>query len=142
MLLKKAFNAIEELKTSNGFTLVEALLSVVLLALIAAGITAPFISGLQSLDLQDDRMLLDSPLRSRLEVLIGTDFGTLSNGSEVVTVNGQNYTITWTVVNVDLDGDATSEPNVKHIGVSVTEVPGRSLTTIVVDHEGRVGKIS
>ena len=129
------------LKTCSGFTLVEALLSVALLGLMVTGIATLYVSGLQSLDGQDDRMLLDSALRSRMEVLVGTDFGALSDDSEVVTVNGQNYTIAWTVMNADLDGDLTPEPNAKQVTVSITELPDRSLTTILVDNEGRVGKI-
>ena len=130
------------LKTSKGFTLVEALLSVALLAMVAVGISAPYISGFQALDAQADRMLLDSRLRSAMEALVATDFSALGSSSEVVTVNGQSYTITWTVSNVDLDGDATPEPNAVQVTVSVTELPDRSLTTILVDNEGRVGKIS
>ena len=134
--------AVNPLKTTKGFTLVEALLSVVLLGLVATGIATLYVSGLQSLNAQDDRMLLDSALRSRMEVLVSTNFDALSDGSEVVNVNGQNFTITWTVVNVDLDGDLTPEPNAKQVTVSITELPDRSLATILVDNEGRVGKIS
>ena len=91
-------------RKKNGFTLVEALLSVALLALVDTTIAAPYVAGLQSLDGQNDFMLLDSLLCSRMEVLVGTDFSLLSDGSEVVTVNGQSYTIDWTVVPVDLEG--------------------------------------
>jgi prepilin-type N-terminal cleavage/methylation domain-containing protein len=139
---KRFFNATTRLRTSDGFTLIEALLSVALLALVAAGISAPYISGFQALDAQADRMLLDSSLRSTMEVLVSKDFGALSSGSQVETINGTNYTITWTVANVDLDGDATPEPNAVQVTVSITELPDRSLTTIIVDDEGRVGKIS
>jgi len=142
MRLKKTSKNVNPLRTTKGFTLVEALLSVALLGLMVTGIATLYVSGLQSLDGQDDRMLLDSELRSRMEVLVSTDFGALSDDSEVVTVNGQNYTIAWTVVNVDLDGDLTPEPNAKQVTVSITELPDRSLTTILVDNEGRVGKIS
>ena len=128
-------------RTCAGFTLVEAMLSVVILGLMVTGISALYLSGLQSLNTQDDRMLLDSRLRSRMEMLVGTEFATLSNGSEVVTINGQDYTINWNVVSVDLDGDSTPESNAKQVTVSVSGVTGRSLTTIVVDHEGRVSKI-
>ena len=126
----------------SGFTLVEALLSVALLALVASTIAAPYIAGLQSLDGQNDRMLLDNALRSRMEVLVSTDFDSLSNGSEVVIVKGANYTISWTVVNLDLNGDATPEPNAVQISVSVSGLPNASLTTIMVNNEGRVGKLS
>lgn len=118
------------------------MLSVALLAIVAVGISAPYISGFQALDVQADRMVLDSHLRSAMEVLVGSDFGSLSSGSEVVAVNGQNYTITRTVANVDLDGDATPEPNAVQVTVSVNGLPDRSLTTIIVDNEGRVGKVS
>ena len=142
MRLKKTSKNVNPLRTTKGFTLVEALLSVALLGLMVTGITTLYVSGLQSLDGQGDCMLLDSELRSRMEVLVSTDFGALSDDSEVVTVNGQNYTIAWTVMNADLDGDLTPEPNAKQVTVSITELPDRSLTTILVDNEGRVGKIS
>ena len=127
-------------KSCFGFTLVEVLVSVILLGLMATGISALYLSGFQSLDAQADRMLLDSRLRSRMEVLVGTDFATLSDGSQVVTVNGQNYTLDWTIVSIDLDGDSNPESNAKQVTVSVAG-SGPSLTTIIVDHEGRLGKI-
>ncbi|MCK5507960.1 MAG: prepilin-type N-terminal cleavage/methylation domain-containing protein [Desulfobacterales bacterium] len=130
------------LKMRDGFTLVEALLSVVILGLIAAGISAPYISGLRSLEVQADRMLLDSHLRGQMEKLIGLPFDhddlDLGTKSVPVTVRGKNYTITWTVSSVDLNADSNPEPNARKITVSVF---GRTLTTIVVDHEGKVGKI-
>ena len=129
------------LKNCRGFSLVEILLSVILLGLMITAISALYISGLESLGAQDDRMLLDSHLRSRMEVLVGTDLTALSNGSEVVSVNGQNYTIDWTVVPIDLDGDSNPEPNAMQVTVSVAGVAGHSLTTMIVDHEGKVGKI-
>ncbi len=141
MFLKKTSKNISLLTTSGGFSLVEVLLSVALLGLMVTGIGALYVSGLQSLNAQNDRMLLDSQLRSRMEVLVSTDFGSLSDDSEVVTVNGQNYTMNWSVVPIDLDGDATPEPNAVQVTVSITELPDRSLTAILVDHEGRLGKV-
>ena len=76
-----------------------------------------------------------------MEQLIGRAYGALSDGSDVVTVTGKNYTIDWTVTPIDLNGDATPEPNAVQLTVSVAGVPGASLTTIVVDNEGKVGKI-
>lgn len=130
------------LNSPSGFTLLEAMLSVALLALLAVGIAAPYLSGFQALNLQADRMLLDSRLRSRMEVLVSTDFHSLSNGSEVVAVGGQNFTINWTVVPVDLDGDSNPESTAVQATVSITELPDRSLTTILIDTEGKIGKIS
>jgi prepilin-type N-terminal cleavage/methylation domain-containing protein len=123
---------------NSGFTLVEALLSVVVLAVMATVVSAMYISGLQALDVQADRAMLDSQLRSRMEFLLSEEFGQLADGSATVTVSGQDYTISWTIANVDLDGDATPEPSAKQITVTLG---GRSLTTLVVDPEGKVGKI-
>ena len=130
------------LKSPAGFTLVEALIAVALLALVAVGISAPYISGFQALDVQAESMLLDSRLRSRMEVLVGTSFESLSSSSEIVTVNGQNFTISWTVVPADLDGDTFTEPTAVRVTVSVTQRPTHSLTTIRINNENKVGKLT
>jgi prepilin-type N-terminal cleavage/methylation domain-containing protein len=142
MRLEKDSKIINPPKRCSGFTLVEVMLSVALLALLASAISTPYISGLKSLNVQADRMLLDSHLRSRMEILVGTDFGSLSSGSEMVTVNGQSFTINWNVVPIDLDGDSNPEPTARQVTVSVAGVSSRTLTTILVNNEGRVGKIS
>ena len=128
--------------TCSGFTLVEVLLAVVFLALLATSFSTVYSSGFQTLDVQIDRMLLDSRLRNRMEVLVSTGFDSLSNGSENVTVNGNTYTITWTVALADLNNDSISEPSAKTVTVSISGMPERSLTTIMVDHEDMIGKIS
>ena len=125
-------------RSSNGFTLVEALISLVVLAFAAVVLSTLYSSGLQALDAQADRAVVDSFLRSRMELLISEKFDQLAGGTEIVTVGGQDYTIDWTVANVDLDGDAVAEPTAKLITVSVDN---RSLNTIVVDQGGSVGKI-
>lgn len=126
---------------SRGFTLLEALFCVTILALMVLGFSAIYSSGFRSLDAQADRVLLDSRLRGRMEFLVSTSFGALSDGSEVVTINGNNHTITWTVAPVDLNGDSATEPSAKQVTVSVSGLPDRSLTTILVDHEGKLGKL-
>jgi Tfp pilus assembly protein PilV len=137
---KESFTTMHTLRTCCGFTLIEALLSLSFLALLATGIAAIHASGLQTMDEQADRMLLDGQLRSRMEVLIGADFASLSNGSEGITVRGTNYTITWTVVSADLDGDTNPEPTAKQVTVTVAELPDRSLTTIIVYNGGQLRK--
>ena len=104
----------------------------------ASVMTGVYFSGLQALEVQGERMLLDSALRSRMELLLSEKFDQLASGTDTATVTGQNYTITWTVATVDLNGDATPEPTAKQVTVTLE---GRSLTTIVVDNEDRVGKI-
>jgi hypothetical protein len=56
-------------------------------------------------------------------------------------VNGRDYNITWTVIFADLNGDSTPESNAKQVTVALNGPPNRSLTTILVDHQGLVGKI-
>ena len=129
-------------KNHNGFTLTEVLISVLLLGILASAFTVPFISGAQSLVVQADRMLLDSRLRSEMEVLISRPFiDVLTEGSHTgtVTVSGETLPFEWDAVLIDLDGDSNPEPNAMQITV---EVGGHTLTTIVVDNERRIGKIS
>ena len=130
------------IQTVQGFSLLEVLLAVSFLALLATGVAAVFSAGFhQSLDVQADQMLLDSQLRSRMEVLIGTDFDSLANGSEIVTVRGKNYTITWSVVLADINGDSIPDSDAKQVTVSVSGLTGRSLTSILVDNQGKLGRI-
>ena len=121
-----------------GFTLVEALLSIVIVGFMAAVMSGLYISGLQTLDAGNERMLIDSALRSRMELLLSEKFDQLASGSETVTVNGQNYTLVWEVANMDLDGDAAPEATAKAIKMALE---GQELEILVVDREGKVGKI-
>jgi prepilin-type N-terminal cleavage/methylation domain-containing protein len=134
--------ALKPARGPNGFTLVEVLLSIVLLALIGTAVSALYASAGGLIDEQMDRILLDSHLRSRMEFLLSTYFASLSSGSESVSVNGKNFSINWTVAGVDLDGDSNPEPDAKQVTVSVLELPARSLTAIIMDSENRVKKIS
>ena len=135
------FNLKRHINTSSGFNLVEVLLSVVLLGLFASVIMYMYSSSYAVIDEEAIRMPLDGYLRSRMELLVGKPFAELSTGSEVVTVKGQNYTINWSVASVDLDGDTIPEPTAKQVTVSVAGSANHSLTTILIDHAGLVGKI-
>ena len=131
----------ERIQSDSAFTLIEVLLSVVFLGLLASATSSVYFTGFQSMDAQIERTLLDSKLRSRMEVLLGTSFSALSSGSEAVTVKGNNFTIDWTVATTDLDGDAIADPSAKKVTVSVASMTDRSLVTLVVDHENIIGKI-
>lgn len=139
---KKGIKKFRRTRNAGGFTLVEAILAVAFLGLIGTAVSMLYASGSRSLDETIDVMLLDSRLRSRMEFLVSTDFSSLGSGSEEITLFGENYTINWAVNLIDLDGDATPETNAKAVTVSVTERPDRSLTTIIVDHGGKLNKIS
>jgi Tfp pilus assembly protein PilV len=135
---KRFFNAARRISTPDGFTLVEVLLAVMFLTIMVTGISTLYFSGQRSLHAEDDLSLVDSHLRGRMEEILGRSFDAVSDGSEVVTINGQSHTVTWTAALKDMDGDAVPESNAKQVTVSIA---GQSLTTIVVDNEGRVGKI-
>jgi hypothetical protein len=139
---KKPPNPLRRFHDAWGFTLLEALIAVAILGLVGTAVSALYASGSRSVDESIDRMLLDSRLRSRMEFLISTDFASLSNGSESVTVNGQNYTITWSVAAIDLDGDAIPESDAKQVTVVISELPERYLTVLIVDCGDKVKKIS
>ena len=139
--MNKIITAKRRIKKIDGFTLLETLLAVALLGLVAYGISGLYFSGMQSLDEEELRILLDSRLRGRMEILIGNTFDQVLDGSEVVSINGKDYTITWTVALVDLNGDSTPESNAKQVTVTLSGPPDRSLTTILVDNQGLVGKI-
>jgi len=89
-------------RRENGFTLVEVLLATVLLALMVGGFATLYSSGLNSLTSQKERVILNSKLSSRMEELESREFSNLNDGSEVITVEGDSYTINWIVVPVDL----------------------------------------
>ena len=119
----------------------EALFSVALLGLMASGVTTMYISGLQSLDAQSDRALLESRLRGRMEEIVGRQFDLVTSGTTNVIVRGTNYTINWSVALFDIDGDTAPDSTAKLVTLSVAELTDLSLTTIIVNNEGNVGKI-
>jgi hypothetical protein len=98
-----------------------------------------YMTGLQALKAQSDRAEQDSAMRSSMEQLISLNFSSLQSGTANVTIAGKVTPITWTVTNVDLSGDLVPESDAKLVVVTLL---GRSLTMIVVDNKGKVGKIS
>jgi len=85
-----------------------------------------------------ERAEIDALLRSRMEQILATEFADLHDGSETVTQNGLSHTITWTILPIDLDGDSVDDPTAREVRV---ETDSSRLATIVVDHEGKLGKI-
>ena len=136
-----SFRRVRSFTRHGGFTLVEVLLATVLLALMAGGFAALYSSGLNSLTSQKDRVILNSSLSSRMEELQSRKFSNLTDGSEVVSVEGESYTINWTVAPVDLDGDASTDAGAVQVTVSVAGISDLTLTNIIVNTSGQVGKI-
>jgi prepilin-type N-terminal cleavage/methylation domain-containing protein len=121
-----------------GFTLIEVVLSILILGLSAVTISEIYFTGFNAMDNRILEGQVDSAMRSRMERLLAQKFAVIMGGSEAVTIEGQAYTITWTVNNVDLDGDTMPETAAKQLTVTLA---GKSLTTIVVDSAGLVKKI-
>jgi hypothetical protein len=121
-----------------GVTLIESLLSIVLLALTVGGVSALFSSGLLALDQGEQVMLLESAMRSQMETLISRPFGEVlfeGSGEEIVSVGGVDHKIAWSASGTDLDADGAPEANAMLVQVSLE---GRSLSVILVDHAGRL----
>lgn len=125
-------------RSTAGFTLVEALISAVVLALAATAMASLYYGGILAMETQSVQTVLDGYLRSRMEWHISQKLDRIASGSETITVGGKSYTLQWTVSNKDLNGDLVPEPDAKEVTVTVG---GRSLSTIIVDNRGKVTKI-
>ncbi|MFH1999397.1 MAG: prepilin-type N-terminal cleavage/methylation domain-containing protein [Planctomycetota bacterium] len=125
-------------RRSGGFTLMEALLSALLLALLASGISTLYLSGMKTLDVYTEQRLIESKLRSEMEVVLSKDFAQVASSTYTVTLCGSSYSVELTAELVDLNGDGTPEPNAKQVSLTLE---GRTLSTLIVDHDGAVSKI-
>jgi prepilin-type N-terminal cleavage/methylation domain-containing protein len=123
---------------TDGFTLVEVIFAILLLGIMVVSITGVYYSAQFALHAEESQVPLDSRLRGQMEEIISRPFGVVVDGSNSVTINGENHTITWTVTQPDLDGDSIPESTAKEITVSAGN---RRLTTLVIDSQGMVGKI-
>jgi len=122
-----------------AFTLIEAMFVVATLAMIGGAIATLYMTGIRAVDSQADGMLVQSRLRSEMEEMIAKPFDQLSGSSSSnVVIKGKSYTLTRTVSPIDLDGDSTPEPTAREVRVALE---GQTLMTIIVDHEGGMGKL-
>jgi len=121
-----------------GFTLLESIIAFAILGIGVAAMSALYSTGLNVLEVQGERAMLDSALRSRMELLLSQEVDQLVGGADTAVVNGVNYAVTWVVAGVDLDGDTVDEVGVKSITVTLGDA---SLTTMAVDHNGLVEKL-
>jgi prepilin-type N-terminal cleavage/methylation domain-containing protein len=119
----------------NGFTLVEALLSSVIIAVCVLAVSGAFYGGLQNLRGEGRILETMNHAEGKMDQLIAADFATIVSGSDNVTVQGQPVLRQWTATPYDVDGDAVPEMDAKLIVVSVAEV---RLSTLVVDSAGLV----
>jgi prepilin-type N-terminal cleavage/methylation domain-containing protein len=122
----------------RGFTLVEVLLSILILGFAVVTVSEVYTAGLNALGARVVDGQLDSTLRSQMERLLALKFDQLADGSRAVTVEGEPYTLAWTVANVDLDGDTIPEAGAKQVTLTLGD---KTLVTIVSDHGGQLGKL-
>ncbi|MBI2432721.1 MAG: hypothetical protein HYV26_07620 [Candidatus Hydrogenedentes bacterium] len=122
----------------SGFTFVEALLSLVILTLIATVVTSVYYTGLKTYEVQENIFQVDSQLRSKMEYLLSLNFDQIVSGSQAVTIGGVSQTLTWTVANHDMDGDAAADATAKQIDISLA---GHTITTLVADTTDKVFKL-
>ncbi len=133
----KVYN-FRDAKLCRGFSLLEALLAVMILSMSAASMTALYMAGMKAVEAQQQQSEIDSSCRSRMELLISTKFSQLTSGSATVVIQNQNQTISWTITAVDLDGDGIVETDASQVTVTLA---GRTLETILIDTAERVTKI-
>lgn len=122
-------------KKSKGFTLIESLLSITILAIMSFSISYAFTSGFGASDETVKEIEKLSYARGMMGVINAVDFSMLSNGSDTVTVQGKPFTRSWTVVPYDINGDSVPEIDARKVTVTVDNI---TLQSIVIDSKNLV----
>jgi Tfp pilus assembly protein PilV len=119
----------------SGFTLTEALLSSVVIAVCVMAVSAAFYGGMQNL--RDEGRLFEAMnyAEGKMDELIATDFDNLSGGTDFVVVQGRELQRHWQVTPYDMDGDTAVDQDAILLVVTVQDV---ELATLLVDSAGRV----
>lgn len=124
--------------STEGFTLVEVIFSILLLGIMVVSITGAYFVSMNAFSAEEDLCTMDSRLQDRMDEIISRSFDAIVDGSDSLTINGQSHIITWTVIQPDLDGDAIPDTMAKRVTVTIGD---QSLTTLVIDSQAAVGKI-
>jgi|GEM_PF-3606924 len=118
-----------------GFTLIEALLSSVIMAVCVMAVSAAFSGGLQNLRDEGRTLELVNHAAGKMDELIGTSFADLQSGSDSVAVQGETVSRQWSVSLYDVDGDSAPDSDAKRV---VVDVGGVQISTLLVDSAGLV----
>lgn len=118
------------LRRRRGYTLIEAIMSLVLLSITALSVSAVFTMGLEVQQAQSDSIEASSLLRSQMEFLLSVPFANIASGTAAKTVGGISKTITWTVTDTDLDANGIIDTDIKKL---VVELDGIELSTYVLN---------
>ena len=113
------------LRKSSGFTLIEAMVLLVVLSIIAVAASVGLAAVCRAPYVDETQLGISNELVDKLEQLKGTAFASLASGSDTTTVNGKSYTRTWTVTNANPDGSGNK---MDFDQVSVT-INNQTLTT-------------
>lgn len=125
------------LADNQGFTLMEILGAMILLALLIPAFIM-FVDGVRMVGMSKRRNQAMNVAQQRMEKLKDADFnsqdlgtGNHTDPANPITVGGMDYTSTWDVSNVTLDGQVRQD--VKRIEVTVTwHKDGNNRTTRAV----------
>lgn len=117
----------------RGFTLIEAMLLVVVLSIVALATGTILIAAIKAPAINNTNLSIDTALKSKMEYLEAQPFanltvGTPSSLSDSVTINGTVYPRTVDVSLADPNGGSSPQPNFKLIQV---QIGGQSLYTLV-----------
>jgi len=125
----------QRLFTDRGFTLLEALLSITILAISATALSYAFTVGFRANEDKVKNLEKSSYARGMMEIINAVDFSMATSGSDTVTVQGQSVTRTWSVTPIDMNGDSVNEPDAMKVTVTVDDV---TLESIIIDSKGLV----
>ncbi len=119
----------------RGFTLIEALLSTMIISVSVMAVSAAFYGGFENL--RDEGRLLEkvNHATGKMDELIATEFSSIANGSDLVTVGGEQIQRQWQATPADVDGNPGVEQDARIVVVRVDDI---KFTTIVVDSAGQV----
>jgi len=122
-------------RQSEGFTLIEALVSLVIMTMCVMAVGTALYTGLGNL--REERRTLEATnhAEGKMGELIATEFAGVAGGSDQVTVGGQSVARQWSAALYDVDGDTVDDADAKLIVVTVDDF---QLSTLLVDSVGEV----
>jgi len=121
----------------KGFTLIEALLSTMIISVTVMAVSAAFYGVFQSLDDEARLAAKVNYVAAKLDELTATDFDQLSTGSysDQVTIQGELVDRHWDVYTYDVDHDFASDSDALLIVAWIEDV---TFPSVVIDSAGLV----
>ncbi len=82
---------------NKGFTLIEAMIAVFILAVVLMGLAGYVSTSLKASSLSKQTSIASSLIQDKMEALRNTPFGSLSPGNDSVNYQGMTYQRQWTI---------------------------------------------